>query len=215
MVSAVTTARSTLHPGAAPPGARPDPGPRPTPAAPGRIAGHTSSAGTGERGRGMRAWRVLGRTGLAAVLTVLLCAGAAQPHTHLTGWIVHVADGDTFTLETARGELRVRLADVDAPERGQPYGRRAREVAGALVMGRRVEAIVVDRDRYGRAVARLTVNGQDVGAALVRAGAAWVYRRYTSDPQLIAIEAEARARQRGLWRLPARERIPPWQWRHR
>jgi len=53
-----------------------------------------------------------------------------------------------------------------------------------------------------------------VSADLVRRGSAWVYRRYTDDPGLLALERDARAQQRGLWALPESERIPPWTWRH-
>ena len=55
--------------------------------------------------------------------------------------------------------------------------------------------------------------GTDVNAALVAAGAAWVYRQYAKDPRLFALEAEARAAQRGLWALPEAQRTPPWEWR--
>ena len=72
----------------------------------------------------------------------------------------------------------------------------------------------IDRDGYGRTVARVSVGELDVNAELVRAGAAWVYRRYTDDPKLLALESEARAAHRGLWGLEGPAPVPPWDWRH-
>ena len=48
---------------------------------------------------------------------------------------------------------------------------------------------------------------------MVRQGAAWVYRQYLKDKSLLAVEAEAKAANRGLWALPEAQNIPPWDWR--
>ena len=73
--------------------------------------------------------------------------------------------------------------------------------------------VVVDTDRYGRTVGRVFVGQTDVNAALVRQGAAWVYRQYAHDPALLVLEQAARDDRRGLWALPEAERVPPWEWR--
>jgi endonuclease YncB( thermonuclease family) len=86
-------------------------------------------------------------------------------------------------------------------------------VLAALVFRRRVTVVVVDTDRYGRTVGRVIAGGTDVNAAMVRRGAAWVYRAYSDDPALLRLEAEARAARRGLWALPEAQRQPPWDWR--
>ena len=70
------------------------------------------------------------------------------------------------------------------------------------------------RDRYGRTVGRVYVNGRDVNAELVRSGYAWVYRKYATDRSLYGVEADAKAEQRGLWGSPEAKRVPPWEWRH-
>src|SRR4029434_10027091 len=67
------------------------------------------------------------------------------------------------------------------------------------------------RDDWGRTVARISVAGLDVNAELVRAGAAWVFLRYTRETKLIALESEARPAHRGLWGLA--KPVPPWDWR--
>lgn len=132
----------------------------------------------------------------------------------LAGKVVAIADGDTLTLLTAdRQQIKVRLAEIDTPERAQPYGTRARQALSDLAFGKQATIESHEKDRYGRVVGRVYVNGIDVNKELVSRGAAWVYRQYNRDKTLLAIEADARAAKRGLWSLPEAERIAPWDWR--
>ncbi len=148
---------------------------------------------------------------LAGFVLLLLPTFAAAEE--LRGRAVGIADGDTLTLLTdGRREVRVRLADIDTPERGQPYGDRARQALSDLAFGKAVLVAVVDTDRHGRTVGRVLAEGLDVNAEMVRRGAAWVYRRWSRDPSLLRLE-EARAARRGLWALPEAQRMPPWEWR--
>lgn len=114
----------------------------------------------------------------------------------------HVADGDTLRV----GAKRVRLSGVDAPELSQRCGGDGRKVAcGAMaaewlrrrVEGRPITCHVVETDRYGRSVAICRVGGGDVGAAIVEAGWATAYRRYSMA--YVGQEARARAARRGIW----------------
>lgn len=136
----------------------------------------------------------------SALVLMLALASPASALT-LTGQ-ARVTDGDSLVVA---GE-RIRLHGIDAPEikqRCDPSGRNwacgawaAKTLAG--IVGKGVLACeALDRDRYGRTVARCTVSGVDVGAAMVRAGAAMAYVKYSSD--YIGPEATARAEARGLW----------------
>ncbi len=128
--------------------------------------------------------------------------------------MVGVVDGDTLVVQIKDGSrLTLRLHGIDAPERDQPHSDEALRTLNELVGGRTVRFEVIDIDRYGRTVARVHVGDTDANAELVRRGAAWVYRRYSDDPVLLASEREARAEKRGLWARPASERVPPWDWR--
>ena len=70
----------------------------------------------------------------------------------------------------------------------------------------------VDRDRYGRTVGVVLLpDGRSLNHELVRAGLAWMYRRYTNNQSLSDLEEEARVARRGLW-VDANP-IPPWEWR--
>lgn len=164
----------------------------------------------------------LARAATAGVLLVAACACAAwaqEAPAAWTGTVVALSDGDTVTvLDEMKVQHRVRLAAIDAPERGAAYARVARDHLATLVFRRNVEVQPVARDRYGRAVARILVEGKDAGLELVRAGLAWHFIRYPlEDPEqrrlYEAAEAEARLRRRGLWVLPAPE--APWDYRAR
>jgi endonuclease YncB( thermonuclease family) len=165
---------------------------------------------------------VLRRSAVPLAVALLLAAGYTiearrrGPPTEpdmLAGTVVAIHDGDTLTLEAEGERVRVRLAQIDAPEQGQPWGRRAKQALAALTENRAARLRVVDRDDYGRAVGDLFIADRFVNEALVRDGHAWSYPRYLRDPAIPAAELEARREKRGLWRLPEAERQPPWHWR--
>src|SRR5215218_1321352 len=126
---------------------------------------------------------------LLAALALLLSLSQTAFARELHGRVVGIGDGDTLTLLTGtREEVRVRLAGIDTPERGQPFGDRARRALSDVAFGRQVRVVVADTDRYGRTVGRVFAGGLDVNADLVRSGAAWVFRRYSDDPELLRLE---------------------------
>jgi len=110
----------------------------------------------------------------------------------LHGKVVGITDGDTLTLLVGSRQYKIRLAEIDTPERRQPYGTKARQELSELAFGKEIIAKVQDIDRYGRTVARLYVDDIDISAELVRRSAAWVYRQYVTDKSLYDIEKEAR-----------------------
>lgn len=155
-----------------------------------------------------------------AVIAVVLATAAVAPAyaEQWRGRVVGIADGDTLTLlDAARRQHRIRLDGIDAPERTQPFGQRARQSLAALAHGRDAVADCPKTDRYGRAVCRVTVDGTDVGLEQVRRGLAWHYVRYAPEqsPQARAeyahAEQYARAGRAGLW--SGRDPTPPWDFR--
>jgi endonuclease YncB( thermonuclease family) len=137
-------------------------------------------------------------------------SGVAAGET-LTGRIVGVLDGDTVILLDGRKQHRIRLAEIDAPEKTQAFGQRSKESLAELVYGREATAACPTVDRYGRSVCRITVAGVDVNLQQVRRGMAWAYDRYAADPRIFEAQREARADRRGLW-IEAGA-IPPWEYR--
>lgn len=151
----------------------------------------------------------------AALLAAMVaCAASGVRAETLTGRVVRVKDGDSLVVLVGRRQIEVRLAEVDAPESGQPWGQRAKQALSALVFGRTVEVGVTDHDRYGRSVALVRVDGRDVSSEMVRSGSAWVYRQYAKREDLYDLENAAREARLGLWGLPEADRTPPWEWRH-
>ena len=131
-----------------------------------------------------------------------------------TGKVVAVADGDTLTVLQEREQIKIRLVWIDAPEKAQPFGNRAKQSLAELCLGEVAQVAEQGKDRYGRTLAQVTCNGIDANTEQVRRGLAWVYRKYApNDSPLYAIEKEARESGRGLWHDP--EPLPPWEWRHR
>lgn len=150
---------------------------------------------------------------VAWVALLLLVAPLAACGETLTGSVVAVADGDTITMLVGGERVKVRLGEIDAPERGQPWGRRAKQALTAKIAGHAVQLDTSWSDRYGRRVGRVVYGGRDINRELVREGHAWVYRRWLRDETLLDDEAHARAGRLGLWSLGEAERVPPWQWR--
>jgi endonuclease YncB( thermonuclease family) len=155
---------------------------------------------------------------LILVLFVLAVTSCSESHADevMVGKVVIVADGDTITVLENRTQYRIRLFGIDAPERGQDFGTRAKRFASDLVFGKQVRVIKQDIDRYGRIVGIVYVGDVGVNEELVRNGSAWVYRRYCKIPvcgDWLAIETWARENGIGLW--SHRDPVPPWEFRRR
>lgn len=149
---------------------------------------------------------------LSAVLAFSLMG--AKPSGELTGRVVGVSDGDTLTLLTpGKTQLKVRLDQIDAPEKDQPFGNASKQALSRQVFGRTVDVRSSGQDRYGRTLGQVRVGGGDVNAAMISEGAAWAYRQYLTDQGLLTLERRARADRRGLWALPSDQVVAPWEWR--
>lgn len=131
------------------------------------------------------------------------------------GPLAWVSDGDTLRVIVRGREMEVRLADIDAPEREQPYGWEAKLQLIDLVRGQHIVLRPRDVDQYGRIVAYVWAGSVDVNRELVRRGSAWFYPEYAESDALYQEEQRARAARSGLWALPLSARVEPWEWRRR
>jgi len=145
-------------------------------------------------------------------------ASAAPPQHQMAGVVVAVADGDTVSLLDADKVLhRIRLLGIDAPEKKQPFGQRAKQHLSSLAFSKPARAVCGKTDRYGRQVCQVFVDGLDVGLAQVAGGMAWHYRQYeryqAGEDRWRYAEAEGGAREarRGLWQDA--HPVPPWDFR--
>lgn len=128
------------------------------------------------------------------------------------GKSVSAIDGDTIEVWHGDSIERIRLNGIDAPEKGQDYGRRAKQFTEDLVGNREVRVEPLRLDKYGRTIADVFLpDGTHVNKEIVKAGLAWWFCRHSSDEQLKQLEEEARDAKRGLWKDPVP--IPPWVYR--
>jgi endonuclease YncB( thermonuclease family) len=156
--------------------------------------------------------------GAQSLIRYLLAAAFAlaslTAYADFTGKVVAVADGDTITVLREHEQIKVRLNEIDAPEKAQAFGNRSKQSLSELCFDKTATLADQGKDRYGRTLARVHCEGIDANREQVRQGMAWVYRKYASkDSPLYALEGEAKAARRGLW-VDA-EPLPPWEWRHR
>jgi endonuclease YncB( thermonuclease family) len=160
----------------------------------------------------------LRRLGVTLWLVSSIIATPAALADTFQGWVVGVYDGDTITvLDAAKKQHKVRLAGIDAPEKGQQFGKAAKEYLSGLVFQRTVDLDCFKRDRYGREICRVYRGGTDIPLEQIRAGLAWHYVAYAKDQtpaEQVAYqkaEADARGVRRSLWQDKNPE--PPWEWR--
>ena len=126
--------------------------------------------------------------------------------------VVGVHDGDTVTcLDESNQQQKVRLAEIDAPEIGQDYGKVSREVLAEMVFGKTVDVTEDGKDRYGRWIGHLSLNGVDVNRQMIATGNAWHYGDYSRDTSLAALQSQAQSQRLGLWAQPSP--VAPWDFR--
>jgi endonuclease YncB( thermonuclease family) len=131
----------------------------------------------------------------------------------LTGKVVHIADGDTLTvLDADKVQHKIRLHGIDAPEKGQAFGNKAKEALGEKAHEKYVRVVWKEKDKYGRIVGDVHLGNRNINLEMVREGWAWWYRRYAPKSKALEdAETEARKEKRGLWHDKNPE--APWEYR--
>lgn len=148
------------------------------------------------------------------VVVAWLFAGPHVQSAVTTGRVVAVHDGDTLTVLVDRRQIKVRLANIDAPESKQPWGTRSQQSLAALCFNKDAMLDIQGNDRFGRTIATVRCAGINANSTQVSQGMAWVYDRYASPKSpLYSLQKEAKAAQRGLWSDP--HPVPPWEWRRK
>jgi len=150
----------------------------------------------------------------ACLYTVGWVHGAAlrpDPGQAFIARVIAVLDGDTVLIRREGGLLKIRLAEIDAPEKDQTFGETSKRSLSVMVKDKQVKIVSQTMDQYGRMIAHLSVAGLDVNAEQIRRGMAWEYSNFHTNKALVALQNEAKQAQRGLWALSNPE--PPWDWR--
>ena len=125
--------------------------------------------------------------------------------------VIGISDGDTMTLLVNNSPIKIRLANIDAPEKKQAFGQKSKESLSEICWNKEATYKVHSIDRYGRTVALVYCNGIEANTKQVNRGMAWVYTKYNTDDDLPNIEAHSRRLKKGLWFDS--EPIAPWLFR--
>lgn len=105
----------------------------------------------------------------------------------------------------------MRLDQIDAPEKAQPFGARSRQSLAALTFQNNVKIVEHGSDRYGRTIGTVFADGLNINDEQLRHGMAWVFVCYARYDRLYQIEQAAQTAGRGLW--SDLDPVPPWDWR--
>jgi micrococcal nuclease len=129
-----------------------------------------------------------------------------------SGAVVSVLDGDTLDIQREDTIERVRLNGIDAPEKGQPFGRQAQQFIEDITVRQPVIIEAKGQDKSDRTIGDVFLpDGRHLNKELVKMGLAWWICRHSSDAELQELEEDAREKKRGLWKEPMP--IPPWVYR--
>ena len=151
----------------------------------------------------------------AVALLLLITLGCQYRSQDDLSKVVGVKDGDTIEILNNDNTTQVvRLLDIDCPEKGQPFGKVAKQYCSDLCFGKAVKVVSKGKDRWGRVLGTVYVDDSIcVNRAMVRAGLAWHFKKYSSNEDYARLEDKARANKVGLWQDP--NPTAPWEWRKR
>ena len=128
----------------------------------------------------------------------------------IEGKVIKIVDGDTYDLLMKNNNtMRIRMRGIDAPERGMPFYRVAKEHLGKICFGKLIHLENLEKDRYGRTIAYSYSDGTELSHEMIKAGMAWHFKKYSSDAVLSDLEIVARKSKLGLW--ADENPIPPWE----
>ena len=126
--------------------------------------------------------------------------------------VIRIKDGDTVVvLLDGNIQKTLRLAEVDCPESGQPFGKNAKQFTLDQIFGKQITFIATDEDRYGRTIAKIYYDNKYLSQELIRAGFGWWYYKYSNDKNLGILQQQAEDNKIGLWQ--DNSAIAPWDYR--
>ncbi len=142
------------------------------------------------------------------ILAVLLLTSSAFAKDYLKGEVEEIINGDTFIVETERGDVKVKLYGVEAPEKDQEYGRESSKLLKDLIDDEDVKIIPVHATKSGTLIGKVYLDGDYINATMIKAGAAWYDDDHADDSKLEKAEKWAKKHEVGIW--SHRDPTPPW-----
>lgn len=145
-----------------------------------------------------------------AALCVVIWAGTVAAE-EFNARVIAVLDGDTLLVLHDGAKVKVRMANIDAPEKDQAFGMQARQSLADMVLRKQVSINSQAVDQYGRVVGLVSQGGRNINEEQVKRGMAWEYSHFHSDKGYLSLQKNAQQERRGLWSQGAPQ--APWQWR--
>lgn len=149
------------------------------------------------------------------LLIILLIAGCVwyfnQPAS-TTYKVIAISDGDTVAVLCSNNEqIKVRLAEIDAPEKKQAFGTKAKEALADKIFDKEIRLEGTKKDRYGRVIGKIYLGDRYINEEMIAEGWAWHYTEYSKSPELEAAQQHAKKHKLGLW--ADADPTPPWEFR--
>jgi micrococcal nuclease len=148
------------------------------------------------------------------LLFLLFSFSSLFSQTTLTAKVVGIKDGDTVVvLDSLNNQTTLRLAEVDCPEKNQPFGTKSKQFTSDQIYLKTIKYIVTDTDRYGRSIAMIyyDTDNKYLSAEIIKAGMGWQYKRYSTSKELATFEDNAKRNKIGLW--VDSNPVAPWEFR--
>ncbi|MFY9085391.1 thermonuclease family protein [Aliarcobacter cryaerophilus] len=148
---------------------------------------------------------------LQIVLFILIFCSYANS-LELIGKVVKVTDGDTVTILSAdKTQHKIRLNDIDAPEKKQAFGNKSKDNLAKYIAGKTVTVKYQKKDKYKRILGTIYYNNRDINLQQVKDGYAWVYKKYSNNQNYYKAEKLAKDKRIGLW--ADKNPLEPWEFR--
>jgi micrococcal nuclease len=148
------------------------------------------------------------------LLIFYLLSSCLYSQNTLTAKVVGIKDGDTVVvLDSLNNQTTLRLAEVDCPEKSQPFGTKAKQFTSDQIYLKTIKYVVTDTDRYGRSIAMIyyDTDNKYLSAEIIKAGMGWHYKRYSTTKELATFEDNAKKNKIGLW--VDSNPVAPWEFR--
>jgi endonuclease YncB( thermonuclease family) len=151
-----------------------------------------------------------------ALIALSLYLPLSAQATNIYGKVVGISDGDTITILTEdKQNIKIRLVEIDAPEKNQPWGQKSKQALSDLVFSLNVKVDSSGQDRYGRTLGTVFLSDTNINKHMVENGNAWAYTQYVRDQNYFVLQKNAESKQLGLWSLSQDQITPPWEWRRK
>jgi len=144
-------------------------------------------------------------------LLLLFCTSLAYAE-EFDAKVIAVMDGDTVMVLRKGQKIKIRLANIDAPESAQVFGKESRNALVTQVLKKQVHINSRAVDSYGRMISEISVDGHSVNEEQVKSGMAWEYSHFHRDKHFLALQSQAQQAHRGLWGKSAHP-VRPEKWR--